>query len=170
VECDAGHLARCEAHLRRARPALERAVGPAHTGVAFLDIVAGRLALERGQAETAARHFDHALTIYAGAKSVNLRKVLALAGRARAHERLGLHDQARADADAAVTAASKLSSGLGYSEWLGQALLARAEVERAQGRAADARVSAGQALAQLRPAVGDASPVVARAQALLGAL
>jgi tetratricopeptide (TPR) repeat protein len=136
--------------------------------VAFLDIVAGRLALERGEPETAARHFEHAVTLYAGAKSVNLRKVLALAGLAQAHERLGLHEQARIDADTAVAAASRVASGLGYSEWLGHALLTRAEVERAQGRPADARVSAGLALAQLRPAVGEASHLVARAQALQG--
>jgi tetratricopeptide (TPR) repeat protein len=170
ARCKAGHWERCARHLGVARPPLQRALGPRHAAVGQLDLVAGWLAIGRGRAAEAVGHFERAFAIYDGAATLNLRKVLALAGLARALQASGQPERAREAADRAVVVASEVRTGLGHSLWLGEALLARGAVALDQGDAARARESLGAALGQLQPAVGEQAPATQATRSLLASL
>jgi tetratricopeptide (TPR) repeat protein len=169
ARCKAAHWEHCERHLGVARPPLERALGPRHGALGQIDLVAGWLAMGRGQAAAAVRHFERAFAIYDAAAALNLRKVLALAGLARALQASGEPERARDAAERAVAVATTARTALGHSLWLGEALLARGEVAWAQGDAKGARESLAAAVEQLRPAVGDEAPATRTAQSLLAA-
>lgn len=169
ARCKAGQWERCARHLGVARPPLERALGPRHAAVGQLDLVAGWLAMGRRHAGEAVGHFERAFAVYDAAATLNLRKVLALAGLARALQASGQPERAREAAGRAVAVATQARTALGHSLWLGEALLARGEVARAQGDAALARESLAAAVEQLRPAVGERAPATLAAQSLLAA-
>jgi hypothetical protein len=59
--------------------------------------------------------------------------------------------------------------GFAQSAWLGDALLAEAEVQNALGDTA-ARSTVAEALAQLRATTGDAAPATREAKMLLASL
>jgi serine/threonine-protein kinase len=167
ARCKAGHWDRCAHHLSVARLPLQRALGPGHPAIGQLDLVAGWLAMGRGRASDAVGHFERAFAIYDGAATLNLRKVLALAGLARALQASGQPERARETAERAVAVASGVRTGLGHSLWLGEALLARGAVALDQGDAARARESLGAALDQLQAAVGEQAPAAQAARSLL---
>jgi tetratricopeptide (TPR) repeat protein len=169
ARCKAGHWERCERHLGVARPPLERALGARHGAVGQIDLVAGWLAMGRGQAGEAVRHFERAFAVYDAAATLNLRKVLALAGLARALQASGQPERAREAAGRGVAVATQARTALGHSLWLGEAMLAHGEVAAAQGDAAGARESLAAAVAQLRPAVGEQAPSTQAARLLLAA-
>jgi len=167
--CAEGDLARCEALLARARPQLEATLPPQHGTLGTLHMEEARLALARHDLTTAREHLLRALSIFEARKEWNPNRLRTMSLLARTELQLG--DRAAA-ADVAIRAVALARAALGgfaQSAWLGDTLLAQAEVQYALGDDA-ARATLAEALAQLRATTGEDGPATREAKTLLASL
>lgn len=119
--------------LDAAEPLLRRSIDLHGSGAAHE--LLGQVELRRGAFERAVEHFDAAL-------AVDQRAAVALAGRARAKQRLADLDGARADYDAAIRANGALADARGGRCWLNlrqERDLEQARNDAEAGAAADPR-------------------------------
>jgi hypothetical protein len=128
-----------------------------------------RLALARHDLTTAREHLLRALSIFEARKEWNPNRLRTMSLLARTELQLG--DRAAA-ADVAIRAVALARAALGgfaQSAWLGDTLLAQAEVQYALGDDA-ARATLAEALAQLRATTGEDGPATREAKTLLASL
>jgi ATP/maltotriose-dependent transcriptional regulator MalT len=93
-------------------------------------------------------------------------QIVALSELARCELQTGEIDRAASRASEAVALARKFALPDQPSYWLGMALLAQVDVERALGHSAKAKELAVEALSQLTPTVGSDHPLTIKAAAL----
>jgi serine/threonine-protein kinase len=167
--CAVNDLARCEALLARARMQMQTTAPPGHTTFGTLEMEEARLALARHDAATARAHLRRALSIFDAGKEWNPNRLRTLSLLARTELQLGDKSAAAGYAAQAVAQARAGLGGFARSAWLGDALLAEAEVQNAEGNKA-ARATLAEALSQLRETTGEAAPATREAKTLLEGL
>lgn len=128
--------------------------------VGYSALTRGALALERGDMPGAIAGFEAAV----GKRQLHHDTIMGLLGLSEAHLRLGRPAEAMAEAQEALAVADRLRGGKPASFRSALAQLAIARAQHAQGDAASARRSVGQALEQLRASVDPAHPAIAQAQ------
>jgi serine/threonine-protein kinase len=151
--CIQGDAAHAEAKMRASAPLMTEVFPPQHSQTAALHLMMGCVARLRGDAKAAREHYRQALDID---------EALGLSGSLRATALAGLANAAADDHDlpAAAAAAQRAESlaraALGdfsHSQPLGNALLARARVQRARNLPYDSTLKA--AVVELQASVGD---------------
>jgi len=155
-------LVRAEALLAEVEPRLRKALPPGH--YAFAGISTGRslIAMQRQDLPKALQFMDEGITtvqaaVKAGGDGAFLLPSLYI-HRSAINLAMGHVDQADVDAGSAVAALQRgLHSG-DVSSRLGLALLSQARALALEGKAAQARAAASQALAQLQGSVGPDHP------------
>ena len=167
--CETNDLARCASLLATARAKLTATLPPGHSMFGAIELLAARLALAERQPDLAHERLLRALTLFDAASDKTPLRIDALALLAREESAAGSTAEAARHAALAVTQAREAAQGLACSEWLGQALVAEALTQRAQGQADRAQATLRAALEQLRTAAGDEAPATREATALLAA-
>ena len=167
--CETNDLARCASLLATARAKLTATLPPGHSMFGAIELLAARLALAERQPDTARERLLHAVALFDAASDKTPLRIDALALLAREESAAGSTAEAARHAALAVTQAREAAQGLACSEWLGQALVAEALTQRAQGQADRAQATLRAALEQLRKAAGDEAPASREAAALLAA-
>ena len=168
--CAEADFLRCASLLARARTLIVADFPPRHPVIGALEMDEAELALGRGEAADAREHLLRALSIFDAAKEWNPNRLRTLTLLAQAELELGDGASAARHATEAVAQGRARLAGFVHSAWLGEALLAQARVQRAQGDKAAARASLDDALAQLGDTLGDGAPAVREAKTLLAAL
>jgi serine/threonine-protein kinase len=167
--CAEDDLARCEALLARARAHLQATLPAQHGTLGTLDMEEARLALARHDLATARDRLLRALSIFEARKEWNPNRVRTMSLLARTELLRGDKAAAAEYASGAVAQARAALGGFAQSAWLGDALLAQAEVQHALGDPA-ARATLAEALAQLRATTGEEAPATREAKTLLASL
>jgi serine/threonine-protein kinase len=165
--CATGDVARCASLLATARDKLGQSLPASHPALAILRYEEGRLALAQQQPAEARERLAQAVSAFDAASQKSPLRISALALLARTEQQLGDLDGAARDAAAAVAAAREVSKGFDSTDWLGRALLAQGLVPRARGDTAGAHATLGQALEQLKGALGEDAPALREARALV---
>lgn len=168
--CVAGDAARCADRLSSAKTALTAILPPGHSAFGTIELTAARLSLLKGEPEAARRQLQHALELYDAAPERNPVNMVARGMLSRLEQRLGHGAEALALSERAVADARLYTAGLPASEWLGSALLSRANVLEAQSELKVARSTAQEALTQLRGSLGAGAPATREATAMLDRL
>ncbi len=167
--CETNDLARCASLLATAREKLTATLPPGHSMFGAIELLAARLALAERQPDAARERLLHTVALFDAASDKTPLRIDALALLAREESAAGSTAEAARYAALAVTQAREAAQGLACSEWLGQALVAEALTQRAQGQADRAQATLRAALEQLRKAAGDEAPASREATALLAA-
>jgi eukaryotic-like serine/threonine-protein kinase len=155
-------LPRAEAMLAQVEPRLRKALPPGH--YAFAAILAGHglIALEKHDPATAQRFMDEAISTVEAAVKAGHAGSFYLPGlfndRAAVDLALGHPDQAEADAGRAVAALHPDAHPGDVSSKVGRAYLNQARALAMEGKTAQARAAASQALVQLQGSVGPDHP------------
>jgi serine/threonine protein kinase/tetratricopeptide (TPR) repeat protein len=155
-------LPRAEAMLAQVEPRLRKELPPGH--YAFASIFSGRalIALEKHDPATAQRLMDEAITTVQAAVHAGGAGSFSLPGlyidRSAIDLALGHADQAEVDAGRAVAALQPASHPGDVSSKLGRAYLSQARALAMEGKSAQARAAASQALVQLQGSVGPDHP------------
>jgi tetratricopeptide (TPR) repeat protein len=168
--CVAGNIARCEERLQQGYEALTKILPPGHSTFGTLGLTAARLALLKGDQETARQQLQKAVSIYDAATERNPMRIVALSTLAGLEQRVGNASRASEMSLSAVASARKYVAGLSASDWLGSALLARAKLLDAQKDPNGAREAALEAKAQLETSLGPQAPATREVLALLARL
>jgi len=168
--CALPDAVRCEALLANAERGFQAMLPPGHSTFATVEAIKGRIALLRGKPVEAAVLLKRAVKLYEASADRNLVVIRALSWLATAQQAAGQGAAARATAARAVERARDATKGFPQNEWLGSALLAQAGVHQAQGDGNAARSMAVEARAQLAASVGEDTPAVRRADALVTAV
>jgi hypothetical protein len=167
--CAEGDLARCEALLAHARVHMEATLPPRQTMMGTLAMEEAQLSLARHDPSLARDQLRQALSIFEAGEGWNPNRLRTLGLLARVELQLGDKTAAAEVAAQAVAQSRAALGGFAQSAWLGDALLAQAEVQNAEGNKA-ARATLAEALTQLRETTGDGAPSTREAKALLAAL
>jgi serine/threonine-protein kinase len=167
--CAENDLAQCEAFLARARVQMQATLPAQHASLGTLAMEEARLALARHEPVAAREHLRQAMSIFEAGKAWNPNQLRTLTLLARTELQLGEGAAAAEYASQAVAQARAALGGFAQSAWLGEALLAQAEVQSAAGNKA-VRATLAEALTQLRETTGDAAPATREAKALLAGL
>jgi tetratricopeptide (TPR) repeat protein len=155
-------LPRAEAMLAQVEPRLRKALPPGH--YAFGSIFSGRalIALEKHDPATAQRLMDEAIATVQAAVHAGGAGSFSLPGlyidRSAIDLALGHADQAEADAGRALAALQPDAHPGDVSSKIGRAYLSQARALAMEGKSAQARAAASQALAQLQGSVGPDHP------------
>jgi serine/threonine protein kinase len=164
-------LARAEAMLAQLEPILRKDLPPGHFELSTIPIERGLIALEKNHLPDALRLMDQAIAIVqaavkaGGGGSVWLRGLYVY--RSWIDLAMGQSAQAEADADLALAALLTDQPAGGVSRKVGLAYLAKARAMAMEGKTAQARIAASQALAQLQGSVGPDHPDTKSAQQLV---
>ena len=165
--CATGDVAGCARLLDIAREKLKATVPPAHSNFAIIELEAAQLAAAKKLPDEARQHLAHAVTLFDAASDKSPLRIKALTLLADSDAQVGDAAAASAHAEAALTQARSAAAGLASSAWLGDALVAKARVQRAAHDDAAAQTSLREAVAQLSSALGDDAPATREAQTLL---
>ena len=168
--CVAGNIARCEERLKLGRATLTTLLPPGHSTFGTLALTTARLALLKGNQENARQQLQTAVSIYDAAAERNPMRIVALSTLAGLEQRLGNAPRASELSESAVAQARKYAAGLGASDWLGSALLARAKLLEAQSDLKGALLCVQEAKAQLESSLGLQAPATREALAVLARL
>jgi serine/threonine-protein kinase len=166
--CAEGELARCDQRLETAREQMKALLPPGHHSLAVPDVSYARMALAQGHPELAKPRLDQALAMFGPAEPGDPYRVRALALLARTELKLGDVSAAERDAWHALAAARSLSAGFDHSTWMGAALVALGEVQRARHDPAAAD-TLQKATIEFDAAAGDDASVTREARSLLAA-
>ena len=156
--CASGDLARCASLLALARDKLGATLPASHPNLGALALAEAQLAMAQSQPDQARRQLQQAIAIFQAATERSPLQVRALGLLARVEQRLGDAAGASAHSLQAVAQARELAQDFTGSDWLADALLARAAVQQAQGDGAAAQATLRAAQGQLQAALGDAAP------------
>ena len=167
--CAEKDLARCEALLARAREQLQATLPPQHTMLGTLGMEEAGLSLARHDLPTARERLLRASSIFEARTEWNPNRLRTLTLLARTELQLDDKTAAAEHASRAVAQARAALGGFAQSAWLGEALLAEAEVQNALGDKA-ARATLAEAVVQLRATTGDGAPATQEAKTLLASL
>jgi serine/threonine-protein kinase len=165
--CVMGDFKRCSELLKSARAELPSILPPGNNRFAMLDLEEARLELARGDRNRARNLLQSSLEIFQRASAQNPYEILALALLARVEVERGALDNARGHIDQAVGKARGALAGFEHSQWLGQALLSQALLERGRGEQDKALASLQSALAEFDGAAGPTAPATIEARGLL---
>lgn len=151
--CQLGDTRQAEAKMREAAPLIAAVFPPQHTHAAGLHLAMGCVARLQGNAKMAREHYRQALAIDEAlglSKSVRATALTGLANAAADEKDLPAADQA---AQRAESLAREALGDFSHSLPLGNALLARARVQRARNLPYDSTLKA--AVVELQASVGD---------------
>jgi tetratricopeptide (TPR) repeat protein len=163
-------LARAEAALAQVEPRMRRDLPPGNYGLSTIPAERGLIALEKNDLPTALRLMDQAIAIRQEAVKTSGQGSFSLSGlyidRSEIDLAMGHADQAEADANLALAALHTDRAAGGVSSKVGQAYLAMARALASEGKTAQARTAASQAVAQLQGSLGLDHPDTKSAQQL----
>ena len=167
IACDRGQLERCSARLDYSAAAFAKLQPVDASGLGTLGFMRADLALRRH--DLAAAQAGLRQTIAGLSAMSEWSPMLARSQTLLSRADLQAGDVAAAlrDAGLAVASTRRFGEGLAANGWLGEALLARAKAERAQGDRIAAAASLHEALAILQQAGGDDAPSTREARALV---
>lgn len=168
--CTAGNIERCEERLKQGREALTKLLPSGHSAFGTMALTEARLALLKGDQESARQQLQTAISIYDAAPERNPVKIVVLSTLAGLEQSLGNASRASELSESAVAQARKYSAGLSSSDWLGSALLARAKVLEAQNDLKGALLCVQEAKTQLESSLGLQAPATREALAVLARL
>jgi serine/threonine protein kinase/tetratricopeptide (TPR) repeat protein len=156
--CATGDLVRGASLLAVARDKLGATLPAAHPNLGALALADAQLALAQLRPEPARRQLQQAISIFVAAPERNPLQVRALALLARTEQGLGDAAGAAEHSSLAVAQARQMARDFAGSDWLADALLARAAIRQAQGDGAAAQAALREAQVQLHAALGDDAP------------
>jgi eukaryotic-like serine/threonine-protein kinase len=163
-------LARAEAALAQVEPRMRKDLPPGNYGLSTIPAERGLIALEKNDLPTALRLMDQAIAIRQPAVKASGQGSFSLSGlyidRSEIDLAMGHADQAEADANLALAALHTDQPAGGVSNKVGQAYLAMARALASEGKTAQARTAASQAVAQLQGSLGSDHPDTKSAQQL----
>jgi tetratricopeptide (TPR) repeat protein len=163
-------LARAEAALAQVEPRMRKDLPPGNYGLSTIPAERGLIALEKNDLPTALRLMDQAIAIRQAAVKTSGQGSFSLSGlyidRSEIDLAMGHADQAEADANLALAALHTDQPAGGVSSKVGQAYLAKARALASEGKTAQARTAASQAVAQLQGSLGSDHPDTKSAQQL----
>jgi serine/threonine protein kinase len=163
-------LARAEAALAQVEPRMRKDLPPGNYGLSTIPAERGLIALEKNDLPTALRLMDQAIAIRQAAVKTSGQGSFSLSGlyidRSEIDLAMGHADQAEADANLALAALHTDQPAGGVSSKVGQAYLAMARALASEGKTAQARTAASQAVAQLQGSLGSDHPDTKSAQQL----
>jgi serine/threonine protein kinase len=163
-------LARAEAMLALAEPKLRKDLPPGHYGLSIIPTERGLIALEKNDLSTALQLMDQAIAILQAAANAGGGGSFALPRlyiyRSRIDLAMGQSAQAEADANLSLAALHADQPDRGVSSKVGQAYLVKALALASEGKSAQARTAASQALAQLQDSIGPDHPDTVSARRL----
>ena len=166
--CSDGKLERCAALLEIAREKLRAALPAGHSTFASIELLASQLLLARGKVVEARDAAARAVGLFEAAPDKSALQAQALVALARLDVRTDDAAAGTRHADQAVTHATRSLAGLPHSEWLGQALLARAITEPAGANRPAALAQLQSAAENLRETLGADAPSSREAIELAG--
>jgi len=166
VSRERGDLDAAKAARARAEQFMRTQLPPEHTMHVSMLFESGLLDLADNSVGDAKAHLQQALSQFQRTNRRMSDQIVALVGLARCELQSGDLDRAAARATEATAFARHVALPDQPSYWLGLALLAQTDVERARGHAASARELAAEAVSQLTPSVGADHPLTRRAAAL----
>ena len=166
--CSDGKLERCAALLEIAREKLGAALPAGHSTFASIELLASQLLLARGKVVEARDAAARAVGLFEAAPDKSALQAQALVVLARLDVRTDDAAAGTRHADQAVTHATRSLAGLPHSEWLGQALLARAITEPAGANRPAALAQLQSAAENLRETLGADAPSSREAIELAG--
>jgi serine/threonine protein kinase len=163
-------LARAEAALAQVEPRMRKDLPPGNYGLSTIPAERGLIALEKNDLPTALRLMDQAIAIRQESVKTSGQGSFSLSGlyidRSEIDLAMGHADQAEADANLALAALHTDQPAGGVSSKVGQAYLAMARALASEGKTAQARTAASQAVAQLQGSLGLDHPDTKSAQQL----
>jgi serine/threonine-protein kinase len=163
-------LARAKAMLAQFEPKIRKDLPPGHYALSTIPTERGLIALERNDLPTAQRLMDQAIAMLQAAVKAGDGSSFVLPRlyiyRSTIDLALGHAGQAEADAAEALAALHADDNSNDVSSKLGRAYLAQARALAAQGKSAQARIAASQALRHLQGSLGPAHPDAQSAQQL----
>jgi tetratricopeptide (TPR) repeat protein len=165
--CATAEIARCAGLLDAARRHFQASLPAGHVGFAELDLAAAQLSLAQAQPAAAREQLQRAVAAFDAARESSPLRARALALLARTESQLGEPAEAAKHAEMALQQARQGAKDFASSAWLGDALIAVAQVQQARGDAAQAGASLREAATQLKGAVGDEAPAARQVQTLL---
>jgi tetratricopeptide (TPR) repeat protein len=155
-------LPRAEAMLAQVEPRLRKALPPGHYAFAAISSERGLIAAEKHDLPAALERMDEAIAMVQAAIKAGGEGAFTLPGlltdRSAINLALGHADQAEADADRALAALHSEGRRGEVSSRAGRAYLALARALASEGRTAQARAAATEALAQLEVSIGPDHP------------
>jgi tetratricopeptide (TPR) repeat protein len=167
LRCVQGPATNCEAAIRHARNAQESLERPGHGALATLKYYEGMLWMDRGELDRARLGLEQAISMFDAAQDRNQNKIRALSLLAKCLNQLGDGVRAREAAAQAVASARQSTAGLDHSEWVGNALLAQAEIHHEQGEVELARSLAAEARNHLFASLGAEAPAMRKHDSIL---
>ena len=166
--CATNDAAGCARMLDVAREKLKTTLPPAHSNFALIELEAAQLAATSQLPAEARQHLTRALALYDTASDKNSPlRIRTLALLAESDAQVGDTAAAATHAEMAVTQARSAAIGLAYCEWLGHALVAKAQVQRRDHDDAGAQASLREAVVQFNGALGEGAPASRETQLLL---
>jgi serine/threonine-protein kinase len=165
--CATAEIARCASLVDSARRQFQASLPPGHVGFAELELAAAQVSLAQTQPAAAREQLQRAITAFDAARDASPLRIRALALLARTESQLGDPAAAAKHAELALQQAREGAKDFASSAWLGDALIAVAQVQRSRGDAALAQASLRDAATQLQGAVGDDAPAARQVQTLL---
>lgn len=153
---------RAEAMIALVEPRLRKALPPGHYAFAAISTARGLIAMEKHDLPAAMGFIDEAIATIQAAVKAGGEGGFTLPGlyidRSAIDLALGRSDQAEADAGRALAALHPDEHSGDISSKLGGAYLAQARALESEGKTAQARTAASQALTQLQASVGPDHP------------
>ena len=165
--CATGDATGCARLLDIARDKLQATLPRGHSNFAWIEVGAAGLAAAQQRPDDVRPHLTRAVALFDAAGDKSPLRIRALTLLAESDAQAGDTVAAAAHAEMALTQARSASVGLASSQWLGEALVAKARVQRGKHDEAGAQASLHEAIVQLSAALGDDAPSTRAAQALI---
>jgi serine/threonine protein kinase/tetratricopeptide (TPR) repeat protein len=151
-------LAQAAAALSELAPRLRRMLPAGHVAFAALELENALLAEARGDLAAAKTGIDHAVAMAEASTQRADYLPRTLLRRSELELRMGLPEEASADAGRALGLARARGEPGTHSSWRGRSYLAVGRALQAEGRLAEARVALASALEDLEPSLGPDHP------------
>jgi eukaryotic-like serine/threonine-protein kinase len=159
---DQHDLARAEVMIAQVEPKLRKDLPPGHYAFAAISTERGLIAMEKHDLPAALRLIDQSIATIQAAVKAGGEGAFSLPGlytyRSQIDFTMGRADLAEADAEHALTALRPDQNPGDISSKSGHAFLAQARALASEGKAAQARATASQALVQLQASIGPDHP------------
>jgi serine/threonine protein kinase len=170
IYCAQHDPARAEAMVAEVEPRLRKQLPPGHYAFAAIFSQRGLIAMEKQDLSTAFRLLDQAIVMLEATVKAGGAGAFSLPGlyldRSKIELAMGHADRAEADANLAIAMLHPDAHPGDVSSKIGHAYLAQAHALAAEGKTAQARAIATQALAQLQGSLGPDHPDTQSARSL----